>query len=144
MPAVAVAQDAGKLSGLDLGIPKGQVMACQFNRVIADTSKERVDEEAENFAIVSTKSTLLCAADGVEDDAEMPCKRFELVGKNDGGSIVFASKDGFKMTTNFLALSLGAGVSVADLGGTTHMTFTGQCHDTTVELVKKMMPNFKE
>ncbi|WP_415800764.1 hypothetical protein, partial [Agrobacterium radiobacter] len=72
-----MAQDAGTRSGLDLGIPKGQVMACQFNRVITETSKKKVEEEAENFAIVSPKSTLLCAADGVEDDAEMPCKRFE-------------------------------------------------------------------
>ncbi len=119
-------------------------MACQFSRVVTETSKKKVEEEAENFAVVSSKSTLLCAADGVDDQAEMHCKRFEFVGKNEGGSLVFASKDGFKLTTNLLALSLGSGVSVADLGETTHMAYTGQCHDTTVEFVKKMMPNYKE
>lgn len=144
LPAAAAAQDAGTLSGLDLGVQKGRVMACQFSRVVTETSKKKVEEEAENFAVVSSKSTLLCAADGVDDEAEMPCKRFEFIGKNDRGSLVFASKDGFKLTTNLLALSLGAGVSVADLGETTHMAYTGQCHDTTVEFVKKMMPNYKE
>ncbi len=145
LPATTVAQDASEmLSGLDLGVPKGRVMACQFNRIVTETPQKKVEEEAENFAVVSSKSTLLCAADGIDDEAEMPCKRFELVGKNDGGSIVFASKDGFKLTTNLLALSLGAGVSVADLGETTRTAFTGQCHDTTAEFVKKMMPNYKE
>lgn len=145
LPAAAGAQDASEaLSGMDWGVPKGRVMACQFSRVVTETSKKKVEEEAENFAVVSSKSTLLCAAHGVDDEAEMSCKRFEFVGKNDGGSIVFASKDGFKLTTNLLALSLGAGVSVADLGETTHMAFTGQCHDTTTEFVKKMMPSYKE
>lgn len=145
LPAAALAQDAsGARSGLDLGVQKGRVMACQFSRIFTETSKKMVEKEAENFAVVSSKSTLLCTADGVEDEAEMACKRFERVGKNDGGSMVFASKDGFKLTTNLLALSLGAGVSVADIEETTHMTFTGQCHDTTVEFVKKMMPNYKE
>jgi len=145
MPAVAMSQDApDPLAGIDLGIPKGRVMACQFNRVVTETSKKKVEEEAENFAVMSSKSTLLCAADGVDDDAEMPCKRFEFVGKNDGGSIVFASNDGFKLTTNLLALSLGAGISVANLDETTRIAFTGQCHDTTTDLVKQMMPNYKD
>lgn len=144
MPGVASAQDAGPLSGMDLGVRNGRVMACQFDRVLTETAKKKLEEESENFAVVSSKSTLLCAADGVEDEADMPCKRFEMVGKNDGGSVVYASKDGFKLTTNLLALSLGAGVSIADLDETTRIAYTGQCHDTTVDFVKKMMPNYRE
>lgn len=145
LPGAALAQNpTGQISGMDLGVPNGRAMACQFNRVLTETAKKKVEEESENFVVVSSKSTLLCAADGVEAEADMPCKRFELVGKNEGGSVVFASKDGFKLTTNLLALSLGAGVSIADLEETTRIAYTGQCHDTTVDFVKKMMPNYKE
>jgi hypothetical protein len=122
----------------DFNVPTGTAMVCQFDHQVTKIAETKAEKAIDYYAIISRKSAQLCVGD------DEGCKRFENVGKNDGGSIIFVSSDGLKMTTNVLALSLGAGVSVEDLRRTISTTYTGQCHNAEIATVMKSIPYYEE
>lgn len=128
---------------MDVGIPKGKVMVCQFDQRVIKSKKSKREDIGEYFSMISGKSAQVCEdSEGLDDP--MSCKRYEFVGKNDGGSVIYVTNDGFKLTTNILALALGAGVSIESLDKTVATTYTGQCREGDISLIKKRMPAYKE
>lgn len=139
----AHAQNAPKLN-LDVGIPNGSAMVCQFDRQVTEEKRKKTEEQVDYYAVISGKSAQLCDGEGIADDEEMTCKRFEMVGKNDGGAIIYVSDDGYKLTTNVLALAMGAGVSVDNLKMTYSTAYTGRCHNAPIATIRKWMADYKE
>ncbi|WP_107678007.1 hypothetical protein [Agrobacterium sp. LAD9] len=132
-------------ANLDVGIPSGRGMVCQFDqRVKASSKKRKITEQVEYFSIITGKSAQLCDGEGRSDDEDLSCQRFEFVGRNEGGSIVFVSESGLKLTTNLLALALGAGIEINDLKGKVSTAYTGRCHEGDLRLIKKGLPGYEE
>lgn len=119
-------------------------MVCQFDRKVTETKKKKTEEQVEYFAIISSKSAQLCDGEGKSDSQEMSCKRYEFIGKNEGGSVIYVSDDGYKLTTNVMALALGAGVSINDLRMRVSTVYTGRCHRGDIAVIQKGMPNYEE
>ncbi|WP_156461955.1 hypothetical protein [Rhizobium sp. Leaf311] len=141
--ACSQAEEPPKLN-LNVAIQSGTAMVCQFDHKVTETKKKKTEEQVEYFALISGKSAQLCDGEGKRDRQAMSCKRYEFVGKNEGGSIIYVSDDGYKLTTNVMALALGAGVVIDDLKMRGSKAYTGPCRSGEITAIKKGLPGYEE
>lgn len=123
-------------SAQNLPFADKQAYVCEFDRssIKADGVEEMAISTSRTF-IIAKKAAFLC------DDES--CTKFSSVGFNEGGSPVYISSIATKITTNVLALEIGAGIQVVGEDGKLSASFTGECVATTTDFVKASMKSLE-